>query len=330
MNKPYIYTETAFHHEGNLDYLLRLVDASVDAGAKGIKFQIVFDLGELIATSNPAYQKLESYVFTETQWREVFGYAVERGLDIIAMPLDRASFSLLEYFRPSVKFVELHSVAYHDEELKSLIKASGIDIIFGAGGRTLTEVVSCYRYFGEQLRVLMVGFQAFPSAISDVRLSRIKLLKKYFPNLEIGYADHSSFDDEWGVDSNLLAYSLGARVFEKHITVNQGESRVDYESSVNGETIAKICRKLLALPTILSASDDEFSFSDAEEKYRNRQKMVVAAEPIQDGTQLDYRHLKLKMVGRFDGYPRIEDLVGRKVCKTIQWDTIITPSDVNN
>ena len=143
---------------------------------------------------------------------------------------------LLEY-KKNIKYLELHSVSFNDTSLKKMIKESNIPLILGAGGRTLKEINSLLLYFGSQVEVLMHGFQSFPSKIENVRLDKIFFLASKFPFLKIGYADHSSFDDNFSVTSNEYAYLLGARVFEKHITLEEGVKRIDYESSVGADKI---------------------------------------------------------------------------------------------
>lgn len=67
----------------------------------------------------------------------------------------------------------------------------------------------------------MVGFQAFPSKLEEIKLSRISFLKTKFDSLKIGYADHSEFNSEDAIESNLYARLLGASIFEKHITLKE-------------------------------------------------------------------------------------------------------------
>ncbi len=320
MNKPYLFSETAFHHEGDFDYMVKMVEKSAAANVDGIKFQVLFDLSELLSVSNPAYEKLKDFVFSRAEWCEIFKYSIKKKLDIIVMPLDQNSFDLVEEFRDSVRFVELHSVAFYDDALKKRLKNCGKDVILGVGGRTLPEIENAIHFFEKKIKVLMVGFQAFPSSINDIRLRKIAQLSNLYPEVAIGYADHSSYMSEWNIYSNLIAFSLGARFFEKHITVKEGDKRVDTEAAIGYDTLQKIRTLLNEAHGLLFGYSDPFEMTPAEMVYRNRQKMVVAKEHLSAGTRLQPNHLQLKMTGATDGFPRIEDLLEKKMIVSCQKD----------
>lgn len=330
MRRVFIFSETAFHHEGDLDFMLGLIDATVEARVDGIKFQVLINFDELIARTNPSYEKLSKFVFSLSQWRTILDYAIERDLDIVIMPLDIDAFQLVSDYKGYVRFVELHSVAFNDRSLKQKIKETNVPIILGIGGRTREEIEEAFTFFGNQLEILMTGFQSFPSVIQDIRLSRIKNLTAEFPGTRIGYADHSGFDDPWGFSSNLVAHALGATVFEKHITTSPGQVRVDYESAIDSVLMRKIKESLDALDIILFGYHDPFAMSPAEENYRKRQKIVVAKFDLSEGVRLSSDHLCLKMAGTLDGYSRIEDLIGKTLINPRIMDSVILPEDVAN
>jgi Sialic acid synthase len=327
MKTSFIFAETAFHHQGDFEYLDRLVDAAVEAGVDGIKFQVLLDFDELISRVHPAYEQLRAYTFTESEWRKVLEKANSSGLRVVVMPLDSKVFNLIRTLSFRVKYLELHSVSFNDTTVKQLIKASNMDLILSVGGRTIEEVDSAFGYFGNQLKVLMVGFQAFPSKIEDVKLNKIALLKQRYHESVIGFADHSGFADPYAIESSSIAFALGARVFEKHLTIEEGVSRVDYESAIGVAKLAAIRSNIEELCRILG-HNNSFELSDAEQNYRKREKMVVASRDIPAGTILQQTDLCLKMVGRFDGSPHIEQIEGKKLIKTVQKDHLITLNDV--
>lgn len=330
MPKAFIYAETAFHHEGDINYLMKLIDRAVEAGVDGIKFQVLININELISAYNPAFEKLHTYVFTIETWKKVFQYAIDCGLALIIMPLDLASFNLLDDFGSKLTYLELHSVSFNDMEIRERIKKTNIDLILGVGGRTKEEIQLAVVEFEHQVKILMSGFQSFPSRIGDIRLRRISDLKRDFPGLEIGFADHSSFDDPWAIESSGVAYSLGATVIEKHLTLDEGEKRVDYESAVNVEKLKKIKHNLDTLFSILFAYEDSYAMTQAEIVYRNRQKMVVANRLLHEGEILKKEDLALKMIGRFDGFSKLADLIGKKLKKSIPSDFLVRSEDVNH
>jgi N,N'-diacetyllegionaminate synthase len=291
---------------------------------------MLIKLNDLIAKTNPAFEKLKDYVFTYEQWKTVLEHSVQKGLALVIMPLDEDSFQLINEFKSHIRYIELHSVSYNDVEVKERIKKSGIDLILGAGGRTKQEIDEALLYFGHQLKVLMTGFQSYPSAIQDIRLRKISDLIEMYPQLMVGYGDHSSYNDPWNIRSNDIAYALGATVFEKHLTLDEGKQRVDYESAISVEKFRVIKQHLDELNQVLHAYDDALEMTAAEQNYRNRQKMVVARRDLPAGTVLLPSDLSLKMVGRFDGFSTIDSVIGKRLQTSILADTIIKSDDVSS
>ncbi len=94
----YIYAETAFHHEGDKEYLKKLVKEAKNAGVNGVKFQVLIDLNQLMSRHHSAYQEAEKWVLSFEEWKEIFQYTSELGLDLILMPIDEKAFGLIDYF----------------------------------------------------------------------------------------------------------------------------------------------------------------------------------------------------------------------------------------
>lgn len=328
MNSSYLYTETAFHHEGNKDYLKDLVDASVDANAKGVKFQVLIKPEERISSKHSAYKTLESFCLTHSDWNEILEYTAARGLDIILMPIDNGALRLLDDHK--VKYLDIHSISYNDHDLREQIKQTGIDVILGVGGRTFEEIVDSVVYFGDQLKVLMVGFQSFPTRLEDVKLNKIAILRSLFPDLQVGYADHSSFSSDYAICSNEFARILGAEVFEKHIAVHEGVKRTDFEAAVSKEKVSAIIKRLEFLErNVLLPTKNAFQMDSSEVAYRNRQLRCVATRQISQGEKLGRADITLKMVEvQNNAYAEIEKVVGKTALRPIDFDETLLYENV--
>ncbi len=321
MTDFYFYTETAFHHEGNLEYIKELITATKESGAKGIKFQVLTNSNDFVSEKHTAFNDLSSYCFSYQTWIEIFNFTKKMDLDIIMMPLNIEALDLLNSFE--VKFLEIHSVSFNDFRLLEKIREKKTDLIIGVGGRTIEEINEMQNCFGDQLKVLMVGFQAFPSKLEDIKLGKIAYLKKHYPNLQIGYADHSSFENEFAVKANEYAFLLGATIFEKHITVNEGQERIDFSAAVSKEKIKESIMNLEFLQKYVSIPDNDFlTFNEPELKYRNRQLICVANRKMDEGDTIKLEDINLKLIDVLEpSFSKSNDLVGRKVTSKIEFDS---------
>lgn len=325
----YIYAETAFHHEGELDYLKQLVSTAKDCGANGVKFQVLTETDYLISKKHSQYQKLKAITLPYDKWREVFDHTEKLGLDIVMMPIDPDCFRLLEDF--SVKFLDLHSVSFNDREILNLIQTTQLPLILGVGGRTLLEIEEKVDFFQSQLNVLMTGFQSFPSHLSEVNLEKIRWLHDAFPLKEVGYADHSSWDSPDAIRSNSWAYILGARFFEKHLTLHEGKERIDYNSAVGPKKFKEMIIELKYLrDEVLNKSLEALNYLNAAElKYRSRERVIVAKSAIKTGEKLTPVHLEHKMTDAEDGIVQLEFLLGKFATKDIEEGEIVNLGCVN-
>lgn len=291
----FIYAETAFHHEGDINYLLDLVNLTKECNYEGIKFQVIGELSSYMVRRHSQYKMIEKMILSMDEWKKVIVYAKSLNLKVIFMPLDSVSINWAIKHSDLIDYIDIHSVSFYDQPLLAKIKELQKPIILGVGGRTLDEIESAFSYFGEQISVLMHGFQSFPTELTNARLLRIPALKKLYPNVLVGYADHSPFESEDSVKALEYAYFLGARVFEKHITMNEGKKRTDYSSAVGKDKMLKIKMNLNRLENI-HKDLDVFNLLPDEIKYRERQKKLVALKNIEIGEKISEDNTILKVI----------------------------------
>ena len=323
----YLFSETAFHHEGDKEYLLKLVDASKEAGVNGVKFQVLINLDEFMSSRHSAYAQAKTWILSIEDWREVFTYTQGLGLELIIMPLDIEAFSLVSEF--NVRFLEIHSVSFNDAKLFLELEKYKIPLILGCGGRTQKEINKTIKRFSDRDIVLMVGFQSFPTELVDVKLGKIKQFKSFYQNCTIGYADHSSFNDPMAITSNEYAYILGARIFEKHITINEGCERIDSQSAVNSVKIKKIKKNLLYLEKLkLEDSEGLASMNDKEIVYRSRQKAPVANKNLNIGVKITKKDFDLKLIDVEDKIGEMKVMIGKNLKNLILLDNPVSKGDI--
>ena len=172
----------------------------------------------------------------------------------------------------------------------------------------------------------MVGFQSFPSRLEDVKLEKIRILKEKYPKLHIGYADHSSYKSEYSIISNDYAYLLGATFFEKHITIDEGKERLDYQSAVGKNKLKEVVSRLTYLDKQVFRHTQELLLipENKEIVYRNRQKVIVAAKDLKEGDVIDEQSISYKMIDKPDGEVNKSKVIGKKLKEAISQYDIIT------
>jgi sialic acid synthase SpsE len=326
----YIYAETAFIHHGKKRHLMRLVDAAVKGRCDGIKFQLLLDMDNAYCKDTGAYKKIGNFRLSGDSWLEVMGYAKKQGLEVIVLPIDLKAAGFCTENAGCVDSIEIHSICFNDFFLlKELSKLADMPLILGTGGRSLKEIdyaLKCLRPADKV--ILMHGIQSFPTKAEDANLSKIKRLKELY-KLPAGYADHTKFNDSTGDRLTEYSYLLGARIFEKHITLKKGEKRTDYESAVSYRDILKLRENLGRLVTVINEGTG-FSLNKAEIEYRNRKKELVYAKDIKAGERIDYDSLGFKVCSKKSDFEQLDigKVVNHRASKGLKKNEAVKAQDI--
>merc|ERR1711991_873206 len=129
---------------------------------------------------------------------------------------------------------------------------------------------------------------SYPAQIKDLNLNVIKTYKELFPNHLIGLSDHEN-----GIDAGPIAYMLGARVFEKHVTLDRSLKGTDHAFSLEPIGFEKFVRNLKRIPQMLGSSEKKTL--DIEKKALFKmEKSIVAKKNLKKGDKLILENLDFK------------------------------------
>lgn len=329
-NKFEIIAETAFSHEGDLNYLKKQIKNAYKANVDYIKFQIFLDKNASYTKNHPFFDRAEDWMFSEKEWIEIFKLSKKMKLKIIALPLNIPSILFCKKYDQYIAAYEVHSVSLNEYFFLNELKNINKKIILGIGGRIPSEVNYALKNVRADLKktTLMYGFQSFPTEINKINLLKIKDFKNLF-NKAVGYADHTRYDSY--ICHNLIEYAflLGARLFEKHIVLKKGEKRVDYESGIVSEDFIEMRKRLNILVKILG-SGNCLELNDKELKYKNREKQIVSARHVSSNQTITLNDLTYKNSNRKSDFEQreINRIIGRKSRRDISPDSCIKFEDI--
>lgn len=331
---PYIIGETAFHHQGDLEYLTSLIEAAANLELDAVKFHLLFDVGDYFVEDHPAFKVVKPWTFTKDEWQQIFDLAKKSDLDIIALCNDVAS---LEWINTecatTVKAVELHATGINDIFL--LLEAAKFEgtVMLGVGGSSLDQLDFAINFLKEQNKTdifLMYGFQNYPTDYKDVNFSKIPLIQNLF-GLPVGYADHTDPNDVHNEVITASAILKGINVLEKHFTLDTTEKRVDSQAAISLEQMKKM--KELAKVMHLVNGRGGLKMSEAERKYGDigpMKKAIVAKRKIPAKKEITLEDLAYKRTEESSYLEQgdIISLIGSKALNDIDKDQIISYSNV--
>lgn len=286
----YVIAEIGINHNGSIETAKKMIDMAVECGCDAVKFQkrtikSVYSSEELIkpreiptdvlrsainrkALPREREELLKEFVkkncipskipttngdqkyaleFGENDYKEIDKYCKERKITWFASPWDLDSVDFLEKF--DVPCYKIASASLTDKGLLKKIKETGKPIILSTGMSTMEQVEKAVDFLGEENLVLLHCTSTYPTPENEQDLNVIKTLKKYF-NCPIGYSGH-----EPGIQATLTAIALGARVVERHITINRSIYGSDQRVSLERDGLYRICREAKKIPLYIGKSN---------------------------------------------------------------------------
>jgi N-acetylneuraminate synthase/sialic acid synthase len=257
------------------------------------------------------------------EYVEVQRYAREIGITFFATPFDFESADFLaELDTPAFKIASADLV---NTPLLRHVAAFGKPILLSTGGATIDDVdraLAAVLPLNEQVCVLQCT-AAYPCDTEDLNLQVITTLRERYPNLVIGLSDHQN-----GISMALVAYMLGARVIEKHFTLNHAWKGTDHAFSLMPEGLRKLVRDLRRVPVALG--DGVKRPLPVEQRPLEKMgKKLVAARDLEQGHVLEAADIAIKSPGD-GGLPpyELDRLVGRRLRRPIAFEDFVTFDDV--
>lgn len=289
-DQPYFIAEVGQNHQGDVRLALEYVDRFQAAGASAVKFQkrdnrYLFSEDSYAApyTSENAFgatygEHREALELTTAEMARVREHCADRGVDFICTPFDPPSLS--DLIDIGVDALKVASFDLGNISLLQLMGETAVPVVISTGGgmpRHLDVSIETLRKFHSDIAVLHC-VSKYPCEADDLGLLAIPALRERFPDLTIGLSDHFN-----GILSGPLAASLGALVFEKHVTLNRAWKGTDHSFALEAEGFRKFVRDTLRTREMIQ---DPKASDGREPVFQKLGKSIVAARDLGVGHTL--------------------------------------------
>lgn len=327
----YFIAEVGHNHSGRLEVAEELFRAAAKAGASAVKLQ-KRDNKSLFtkAMYDEPYTGRNSYGTTYGAHREAleFGREEYAGLAALAAELG-IGFMASAFDLPSVDFlagigvsaIKIASGDLTSTPLLAYAARVGVPLVVSTGGADIQDVRrACDTVLPLNSQLALLQCTAiYPARSEELNLSVIGTYRTEFPTVAVGFSGH-----DVGLEHSLTAYALGARVIEKHITLDHTAAGTDHHFSLEPDEAAELIR---GLHRVRQALGDPVKRRLAAETpaLRKMGKKLVAAHDLPAGHRLRETDIAMKSPG--DGLPpyRCPDVVGRVTAQALPQDTDIGP-----
>lgn len=333
--RPFIIAEAGVNHEGSMEVAKRQIEQAAAGGADAIKFQ-TYKAGTLAVRDSPAYWDLEQEpttsqyeLFTrhDTFWLDEFEtlkhHCDKVGIAFMSTPFDVESARFLN------DLVDIHKISSSDltnRPFIELVAGFGKPVLLSTGASTAAEIeqaVGWVRAKGAPLSLLHCVLN-YPTPEPAADLGRIATLRELYPNLPIGYSDHTVPAD---LEALVVAASLGAVVIEKHFTHDTSLPGNDHYHAMDEGLLRRLVERLDRAKLLVGRHDlDEREGEDDARKYARRS--LVAASRLPAGTRIGPEHLTWKRPGHGISPADIDQVIGRLTAVDIAEDTVLRWDDL--
>jgi len=327
--KCFIIAEAGVNHNGDIRMARDLVSAAKKAGADAIKFQS-FHAEKIVTphTKKASYQTrsddknqfemLKKLELSDQHFSELMHLCQEEGIEFISTPYDVESVNFLADI--GVKRFKIASADIVNEILVKAAAETGKQVIISCGMASLGEIeraVSLAKESKNHDLILLHCTTSYPTPFDQVNMSFLKTLKRAF-GLPVGYSDHTK-----GIEISLMAVSMGAKVIEKHFTLDRNLPGPDHFASVEPEELSQLVTAVRNIENAFGTGAKILTQNEKENIFFMR-RSLHAARDIKKGKGITMADLKI--VRPNDGLPTIymDMVIGRRAKDDISENQPIT------
>ena len=339
----YVIAEAGVNHNGSVELAMKMVEVAAAAGADAVKFQtFTADALVLRGTETAAYQKVNAGVADQYELLKelelpIEAYAAlaqrcgECGIEFLSTPFDETAADMLVGL--GMRRIKVPSGEVTNHPFLRHLAALDLPILLSTGMSTMEEVRAAVEVIaGERARRGLDGplgkvltvlhcTSCYPTAPEDANLLAIRTMANEL-GLPVGYSDHTE-----GTAAAVAAVALGARVVEKHFTLDRALPGPDHAASIVPEELAHMVRQIRLVERALG--DGRKQPRPSEEPVRRLvRRSLVLREGLPAGTVLGPEHFVCLRPATGISPSRLREVVGRRLARELPGGHILQWADL--
>ena len=325
-----VIAECGVNHNGKIENALRLVKVAAEAGADIVKFQ-TFTAEALVVNNNSKnqpdsgvetqYVMLKKLQLERAHHLELIDHCNKCRIEFLSTPFDLESIRYLAGL--DLSYIKIPSGEITNLPYLRLIGGYGKPIILSTGMadeseiETALDILEASGTQREKITMLHCN-TAYPTPMKDVNLRAMIGLREKF-RVVVGYSDHTL-----GIEVPVAAVAMGARVIEKHLTLDRNLPGPDHLSSLMSNEFEQMTKAIRSIEIALGDGVKQVSPSERENRLKVR-KSIVASKVIKVGEEYSLGNLATKRPGKGLSPMCWDQVIGRRAERDYQKDELIDP-----
>lgn len=332
LDKVFIIAEAGVNHNGCMETARKLIDVASEAGVDAVKFQ-TFKAEKLVTkhaekakyqientdndNNGSQFEMIKKFELDYDKHQELKSYSESKNIIFLSSPFDLESIDLLDNLGMDIFKIpsgEITNVPY----LKK-IGALKKKVILSTGMATIGEIefaLNILRENGtEDITVLHCNTE-YPTPMKDVNLMAMNTIKDAF-KIDVGYSDHTL-----GIEVPIAAVALGAKVIEKHFTLDKTMEGPDHKASLEPDELREMVKSIRNIELAIGNGIKEPSLSERK-NIKIARKSIVAKKSIKQGERFTEENLEIKRPGSGISPLLWDYILGRIAKKDFKKDELI-------
>jgi len=333
MDKVIIIAEAGVNHNGNYEIAKQMVLAAKEAGADYVKFQTA--VPELVmsvfapkaeyqlSTTDAGESQLDmarAIHLTLDKYKPLKAYCDEVGIKFLSTPFDLVSVDTLAELE--MDFFKIPSGEITNYPYLKKIAALGVPVILSTGMSEMNEIEAAVAVLTEDGKlnrsdiILLHCNTEYPTPYSDVNLLAMQTIARE-TGLTVGYSDHTN-----GIEVSVAAVALGAKVIEKHFTLDKTMPGPDQQASLDPQELKSLVQAVRHIEQALGDGEKKVSASERKNMVIAR-KSIIAASDIRAGEVFTEKNLTVKRPGNGISPMRWNEILGMTAKRDFAADELI-------
>lgn len=337
-SSPFIIAEAGINHNGDMNLAKKMILVSKEAGVDAVKFQtfrteeFIQDKEELYTYQSQGVQVTESQYemfkrteFSEEEWKELKSFCDKQDITFLSTVSGIDGLELL--LRIGVDAVKVGSDDFVNIPLLEKYEKYGLPMIVSCGMATQEEMevaLTALRAKEGHPVCLMLCTSEYPTPPEDVNAKKLQTMAKRFPEIILGLSDHTQ-----GSTAAVVATAYGAKIFEKHFTLDHNLSGPDHWFSADPAELKEWIDGIRTAYVMLG--NPELIPTKTEEKQRAvMHRSITAVGEIKAGEVMTSENLVLLRPGDGIGAVHWKEVIGKKAKRDISSGAKLTWEDIDD
>ena len=332
-NKTFIIAEIGNNHNGSFERAIEMIDKVVEMGADCAKFQMrnmsevyrsksLTSSGEDLGTEY-IIDLLKTFELDINEQKKISDYCNEKGILYMCTPWDLKSVDILESF--NVPAYKVASADLTNIPLISKLIRTKKQLILSTGMSTEAEIKITVDFLNKNNAdfILLHCNSTYPAPLHDINLNWINQLKKI--HNKVGYSGH-----ERGINVSLAAVALGAKVIERHFTLDRNMEGPDHAASLEFNEFSNLIAGIREIEISLGKSKKRILSQGEMINRENLSKSLVASRDLKKNEIISENDIKVLSPGQGLSPQNFELLVGVKLKRDVGFEDYFFKSDLED